>query len=197
MGNIYQYKYNWINPVTGILETSLSGSIYENILVHNAKKIGIKAPPGTQVYINEIPFVINKSGVLTVNKEGYIISSLYFKQPVIYTKLEDESNKDIIEGMQNIEIALSDLMNNLKYDIDVVKVSGADNMIQKINLENNEVWQDNYVMVNQPHLYFSVLKDFYNKFSEGYITYRKGLIGTYTEEESDLKNIIIDVEYTE
>jgi hypothetical protein len=74
-------------------------------------KVGIKAPVGTRVKINDNIFVIGPSGTLHINKEGYIIKSLSFIKDYIVIKDNNATEASIENGMTKIDEAVSNFIN--------------------------------------------------------------------------------------
>ena len=196
MADIGQYLYNWYD-LKGNPNTSLppERTIEDNLVSdpNGWTKVGIKAPVGTRVKINDNIFVIGPSGTLHINKEGYIIKSLSFIKDYIVIKDVDAIDASIKNGMENIDKALSNFINQGQITI--------------IKNENDIVeTETTYAIsnINQQQELSGIYAEFLKNFIEGYNEFSQGVSGVYkvqTEngnpQKQELYNILIDYEIKE
>lgn len=104
--------------VAGGKEGQLEGGIYENVIEKagqgNWGKLGIQAPPGTQMMIEDKVILVGRTGTYELDEDNITISKLWFVQPVNYIKDEDASTKAMNEGADDIKAAQTALNNIIK-----------------------------------------------------------------------------------
>ena len=166
-------------------------NIYNNIIPDDkaAIKLGIKAPPGTQVEINDSIFMVGASGTFTVNKPGYEIKTLRFIKPVIITKNEGQSEEKMKEAIDKMGVAVSNLLTNSKATIAIV--DGAQG-------ESKAEFDETYTILN-PSINYAIYSTFLKEFTDAYYKYGEGYRGIYNVDNisGDLQNILIDLEIKE
>lgn len=211
---IFQIKHNWINETGEVINTYPTdieeyNNIFDNNLAgkNNIKKLSIKAPQGTQFKINNNIFTIGTSGTFMLNKEDYKITQFNFIRPINTTKNEEESNNSILEGLQLMDEALTNLLNQTKATIVKNTEETAENInlgitinpginIEKIQLPDQipEPWKTIITNPNQSSSFFS---SFLDSYINGFALFRKGIKGIYQidpENPGDINNILIDIE---
>lgn len=171
-----QYCYNletYPGVITNIVLFSMdSAGKWQSVDLVNGQiwhKVGIQAPMGTQVVIDEKVIMIGRSGIYELD-DGITIESLKFIPPVKYNYNEDESKAAMEAGMT--------LMNDSKSALDTIYKNAGDNALteEQLNAANAAALA----------------------YNEGYKKYMEGKIGIYTEGDMiDLKNVIIDFVYSE
>lgn len=218
MGQISQYLYNWINPITGqpVPNTEFDGKTLVDgfdFTKNPIVKLGIKAPPGTRFLINGNVFTINPSGMLNINKPGYEITSLKL---LLEKKLEidEEAQKKLREkGICNMDEALSTLLNsNLPLiNLSVETDASAVNVTPKITITTNQedlglkTINGNLTIVSPSNIAIGTISNFIRDFTQGYNEFIQSVEGIYkvaldtnnnpiTEEVS---NVIVDFEQKE
>lgn len=105
MANVGQVYHNVIdknsgNPITGSID------IFTDIVAQQGaeyfSKIGIQAPPGTRVVLNNTKTImIGRTGIYELD-ENIMIEHMYFVRPRLYVKDEaasEEAKQDGIQGM--------------------------------------------------------------------------------------------------
>ena len=192
MGTTIQYLYKYGNdPVT----SEGLKNIYSNFLDKPVIKLGIKAPPGTMFIINDYSkFTVGPSGVFSINKPGYIITSLKFIKPIRAKRNDEETKEQINDAIEEMDVALTNFLTNSQATISLLEENGV-NRVQ-INTEENEgIDTDSIETIIMNHLVkYGVYAQFMREFSEGYKKYGSAIKGVYTTEEGDLRNIVIDIE---
>lgn len=129
-------------------------------------KLGIQAPVGTQVEIDEKSIMIGRSGIYELD-DGITIKSLKFIQPVKYTRDDSASNEAKEQGIAQ--------MNEAKSKLDAIYENGNDLTPEQLNEANAAALSYN---------------EGYKKYMQGENgIYTKGEI-------VDLKNVVIDFTYT-
>lgn len=202
--NISQWRYNWpiINEEGEVdYDTFLpeGADLYTDCLKGlKLKRVGIKAPSGTQVEINGNIFIVNHSGTLTINKKGYLITSLKFLHPYNLTKDTNEIEKFLKDGTEKMDKAITDLLDIINPTVIKIQKDNINlnqNDVQFSFNDQNGVYQTQ--VLSHPNKYFSAYSKFYSAFAEGYEKFLQGYRGVYKidEESLELYNILIDVEY--
>lgn len=164
-----QYYYNlegYPDPNT----TSNINNIYENIVGNGEKwfKLGVQAPAGTQLIINNKTIMVGRSGIYELD-DNVTIETLKFIKPVKYTIDSVATNTALLEGAQEMQEALN-------------KMKG---------LEPSEDLTGDQAL-------YAEGQSAADEYSEAYNKYMQGINGIYKEESdasTDLKNIIIDYAY--
>jgi hypothetical protein len=173
-------------------------------------KLGIKAPPGTKIAINEESniFVVGRNGTLTINKPNYKITYLKFiREPLC--KFDEEATKDALqEGLAQMDQALTNLLTNTKATL--AFITEQDNYVGSwenatsftVTLNENA---NNFAVISSnlgyyDDKYYTFLQDFI----KGYEEFIRGKNGVYTIQTRDdenksiqykeLQNVIIDYE---
>lgn len=209
---IHQYVYRLyeknnegkiILTTTGFSEgKTIYNNFIENLTVF---KLGIKAPPGTAFVINGTgKFIVGPSGVFSINKPGYKITSLQFLRPISLEKDTDKTEEYLENGIKAMDQAVTNFLNNSKATILAAEGTNINDTktITVIHPKTNEEIEGDLVSIEEiitnSELYYGIYSDFIKNFTQGYQEYSLGVKGIYKQaEEKDLQNIIIDIEYEE
>lgn len=198
MSAIGQVYYKVIDRMSGTI-TSSNIPIYAptNIVTafgaNKFTKLGVQAPPGTTMVINNSKTImIGQNGIYELD-DGIDITSLYFNKPVRYEKDVSASNTLIEEGQKAITAA------NLKRD-QAIKALG--DPPPKPEPEDSE-GQERYFAYTTA--YNSIQETFLQEYEAGYQKLQQGINGVYRlpnptdisakENYDDLFNVIIDFIY--
>lgn len=195
MTYVGQVYYNVIDNNIGDY-TSSGINIFEDIIkAYGAKqvnKLGVQAPPGTQIVVNNSKTImIGRTGMYELDEDIYI-TNMYFVRPRKYIKDEVASKKALEQGEQGMKDADTQRQADLvQFHIDYPSIPDKDNDY------------DNYI----------AYWDAYNDIQEKYITayeealrlFNQGSNGIYTlpnpnnvnapENYQDLYNVIVDFIY--
>lgn len=167
MANIGQIWYN-VAGETGSYPSGID--IYTDILTqitpNSLTKIGIQAPPGTQLQMNGIKeIMIGRTGIYELD-EGISITSLKFYRPKTYEVNKEETAKNQVRGQEQMDAAKE------AYD---KTVAGLDKF-------SSTYYQE---LQKAESTYSTAL-------NAGYSLYQTKI---YDAEEGDLTNVIIDYIY--
>ena len=167
MANIGQIWYN-VAGETGSYPSGID--IYTDILTqitpNSLTKIGIQAPPGTQLQMNRIKeIMIGRTGIYELD-EGISITSLKFYRPKTYEVNEEETKENQTTGQKQMDAAKE------AYDKEV----GA------LDKSSSTYYQE---LQKAESTYSTAL-------NAGYSLYQTKV---YDAEEGDLTNVIIDYIY--
>lgn len=195
MTYVGQVYYNVIDNNIGDY-TSSGINIFEDIIkAYGAKqvnKLGVQAPPGTQIVVNNSKTImIGRTGMYELDEDIYI-TNMYFVRPRKYIKDEVASKKALEQGEQGMKDADTQRQADLvQFYINYPSIPDKDNDY------------DNYI----------AYWDAYNDIQEKYITayeealrlFNQGSNGIYTlpnpnninapENYQDLYNVIVDFIY--
>ena len=163
---------NEIKSETKLLLEDGSINIYKNLISTNKEewwnKVGVQAPPGTKIQLNDKEIIIGPSGIYELS--NVIISNFYFVPLTNYKKNEEETQKALTDGKK----IMQDALNSYNY-----QTKGMD-------LNDKDVIE----------LYKQLTEIYIKHYEAGYNQYQVGLNGVYEADENDLyqlqKNIIID-----
>lgn len=204
VGQVY---YNVIDRNS---KTCLSSgpSIFTNIVRgYNAtefKKIGVQAPPGTQMVVNDklTPIMIGATGIYELD-EDISVTSLYFLRPKKFLKDVDESDAAINEGVKKMKEAEEERDKNIKVTIVNGKVTNL--QVKVNNAMMSEPSRDSDDFMTFWNKYSEYQSDFISKYNEGLALYQTGSNGIYKlpnendvnseDNYEDLYNVIIDFIY--
>lgn len=190
MATVGQVYYRVVDNNSGGYVSSDGIDIYSDIVSqYNASsftKIGVQAPPGTQMVLNSSKgIMVGRTGIYELD-EDIEITSMYFVQPKNYVKDEDATTDALNEGADKMQKA-EDAREDSLYDLNVTQgYEDEDGNVLKDKdtaywTEYNEI-QDTYIAAYEAAL----------------ATYTTGLNGVYklgTPEYKELENIIVDFIY--
>ena len=189
MSSIGQIYYRVIDTnSTGEGKNYISTSdidIYSDIVsASKAKqftKVGIQAPPGTQVVMNtNKTIMIGRTGIYELD-EDIAITYMRFLKPKNYIKDEEESEQKKQQGEKIIKDAKEAL----------------ENAIAALGEEPTDPTSDAYK--TYWNAYNDANRQYIEKFQEGSVILEQGLNGVYKlsdeNPEGDLENIIVDFIY--
>lgn len=189
MSSIGQIYYRVIDTnSTGEGKNYISTSdidIYSDIVsASKAKqftKVGIQAPPGTQVVMNtNKTIMIGRTGIYELD-EDIAITYMRFLKPKNYIKDEEESEQKKQQGEKIIKDAKEAL----------------EKAIAALGEEPTDPTSDAYK--TYWNAYNDANRQYIEKFQEGSVILEQGLNGVYKlndeEPEEDLENIIVDFIY--
>lgn len=157
MANIGQIYYNVLNTANGTYETSAKGSnIFSDVVAaygaQQFNKLGIQAPPGTKVVINDTKTImIGRTGIYELD-DNIVILSLRFIKPRKYVKDIEASDKLIESGKQKMleaESIRSNSMEQLQEDYPDGSIMDDEywkryNEIQAVYIEAYQLGLDDY-----------------------------------------------------
>lgn len=110
MSQIGQIYYNIPNVGSSITADYLyngSGDVLKYIGASQLTKVGVQAPPGTQMVLNQIKqIMIGRTGIYELD-EDISITELYFVRPQNYIEDKEEEDKAIENGLKGIEEAMN------------------------------------------------------------------------------------------
>ena len=202
MANIGQMYYNVLNNRTGAYNSNIelfnsddsdrdliplyvrvSGSNY------SVYKLGIQAPPGTQLKINNKTILIGRTGIYELDA-NIAVTSLIFLRPTNYIKDETatitalaESGATIAELEQERDRQLQALLADYGGVVPVLATNPTEAQIA-----NYTGYWDRYVRIQQTYslAYQTALG-----------TYNQGVAGIYivSQTPGDLYNVVIDYTY--
>lgn len=170
--------------------------IYQDIIAQypgatHFNKVGIQAPPGTRLLMNDKPIMIGRTGVYELD-EDIVITSLKFERTYNYIKNQDASNDLLNAGMQGMAKAKSDIESSMAT---FAQTHPGEPPVSVETQGYDKYWAD--YEVNQTQ--------FWKAYSTALDTYNSGIIGVYTlpnpsninadENYKDLYNIIVDFLY--
>lgn len=148
--------------------------IYSNIvpLGTSWKKIGIQAPPGTQVVFGEgetaKTILIGRTGLYELDEDGITVSAITFIQPVNYVLDGSATAEALINGLEKIA-EQSQIIQDL-----------SDSLEKASTEESKKIIIDNLAIAS-------------TKLEEAIALYQSGLRGIYKKEGyDDLENVIVD-----
>ena len=170
--------------------------IYQDIIAQypgasRLTKVGIQAPPGTRVVINDKTIMIGRTGVYELDQD-IAITSLRFERTYNYIRKPDKSNELLNNGMVGMAAA------KMQIETDMKEFAAAHPGEPPISVDTegyDTYWAD----------YENKQTDFWTAYSAALDTYNSGVIGVYElpnptnldadENYKDLYNIIVDFLY--
>lgn len=195
MANVGQVYYNVIDDTRNGYATYPNGlDIFSDLVViygTRFTKVGIQAPPGTKVIMNENKTImVGRTGIYELD-EDISITSLRFDRPRRYEK-DNQKSAELIEAgtalMKEADNERTQKMEQLKNKFPIPPTSQED--------ENYKAYWDEY---NQ------IQSDYIKKYQEGLGSYNSGINGIYVLPNpndpdddinyQDLYNIIVDFIY--
>lgn len=197
MTAVGQVYYNVIDNNIGNY-TSSGINIFNDIVgAYGAKqinKLGIQAPPGTQVVINNSKTImIGRTGIYELDTDIYIIN-LYFIKPKRYIKDEVASKQALEQG----EEAMREADIQRQKDLDQFYINWPEIPDKDNDYENYIAYWDAYNDIQEKYI---------TAYEEGLRLFSQGNNGIYTlpnpnninapENYQDLYNVIIDFIYEE
>ena len=215
-----QYLYAWHNPTTKndpiitpnvwVKNANDESRIDLNVFTEKEEKnykcnrISVYAPMGTQLEINGKFFIVGNSNILELgdktNKDIFFNSLVLRKIKTVELDI-DETKAKIEEGLQAMNVAIGNLLNQTKATIAL----GELQTIQAVSMNQPQVEIIEAIQAQMPEAiiinseaaadYFIQFK---TEFEKGYNTYIAGKRGIYKQVEGDyipLENIIVDVNY--
>lgn len=149
-------------------------------------KVGIQAPPGTQIVINEShTIIIGRSGLYELEAR---IESLYVKPISVYVKniQNADAKVNIEEGSSAIKLQCTNFVNALNNTYSIIP-------------SNKSQWtEEKYTtfMSQNEQAFTNALKEFKNNLDTSVATYLSGIAKLWqTGTPTYIENIIIDYEY--
>lgn len=189
MPNIGQICYNVIDTSSsdgnkGYISSGIN--IYNDIVnAYGARqftKVGIQAPPGAQVVMNNNKTImIGRTGIYELD-EDIAITSLKFVQPRNYVKDDKETDDKKIEGEEAIKLAKQNLEKSIAALTPPEEGDRSSNVYK--------AYWNGYNQANETYI---------AAYQEASNTLSQGLNGVYKLDpkhpEGDLENVIIDFIY--
>lgn len=190
MANVGQIYYrvidNFGNYISGPTENI---NIYDNIVknifkdAHRFIKLGVQAPPGTKMIINETKSImVGRTGIYELD-EGIQITSLRFIKPRKYIKDEGASQDAKTEGAKEMKAA------------EEVRSKALEILNSSLDKTEDAYWES----------YKAIQTNYITAYEEALGKYNSGVNGIYVlpnpdninaeENYEDLYNVIIDVIY--
>lgn len=162
----YTSSSDSLSYLSNISESDLYTDVVAAIGASQLTKVGVQAPPGTQMVLNQIKSImIGRTGIYELD-EDIAITELYFIRPKTYTIDTTNTEKNQATGLDNMQDAKT------KYEEKLATLDPED------------------------ETYYSQLNDaiatYEAAYSAGYALYIKT---EYTATEGDLENVIIDYIY--
>lgn len=143
---------------TGNLLTAITPS------VNQLTKVGIQAPPGTQMVLNQIKYImVGRTGIYELD-EDIAITELYFVKPKKYTVNVGATESNKIQGANKMQQA-------------------KETYEQDLNALGSPNTEADYERLHQ------IIAKYEYDYSEGYALYTTK---EYDVEDGDLENVIID-----
>lgn len=195
MATVGQVYYNILDNNSGTYISS-GIDIFNNIVTaYNARqfnKLGIQAPPGTQVVMNSAKTImVGRTGMYELD-DNINITNLYFVRPRKYIKDEEASADALSRGTQGMmtantsrETALAEFYKNNPNEPDQTTDPDA----YKAYWDAYNSIQQNYIVAYQEAL------NLYNQGSNGIYVLPNSSNINAEENYQDLYNIIVDFIY--
>lgn len=168
MAEVGQYYYRVFDQSSGEYLSNVT-DIYKNIISEPVYKLGVQAPPGSKMLINDKEILMGRTGIYELD-EDIKVRSLSFIEQYEYAKDEDATKKALDDGKEQLAAA-----ENYRKE-EMAKITDADGSITDWNT------------------YQTIQETYYEKYYAAMETYKKGVNGVYnpTNVPRELNNVIID-----
>lgn len=167
--------YKLTNPAN--LEIGINNEILAQIGRGSFSKIGIQAPVGTKILLNNKEIMIGRSGVYEL-EDGIEITTMYILKPTKYVRDTDAEDAAIANGMAEMKRAL---------DIINPKLDALDPDASDYTVQYHAIWDKYRTGTDDQGDY---------DYDAGWNEYQTGKAGIYKANGvKELHNIIIDYIY--
>lgn len=153
------------------------------------KDLGVNAPPGTQLVLNETKNVmVGRTGLYQLSDDDIKITNVYFVQPKNYVKDEDATKKALEDGAD--EMAAAEAQRESR----MTKLDGqyttTDDDGNEVALDKDDAYWEEYNDIQSEYI---------TAYQAALATYTSGVNGIYKVDDTnpykDLENIVVYFKY--